>query len=501
MIGGQRGIARPARRVELWLLMMLTSHPVIAVLILSFLVRVLFILIVSPGASSAFGVGDDATYSFLAEGMATGRSGGWDPYARELYNGTATFTVPLTVIHLAFGSVEIGGPLLAATFGALAAALVTRLALEVLPTAWALAAGLTVAFFPSQVLWSSLTLKDSAVWAVLAGLAVLIAIGNRSSGRRLIWAVVGVIVVLLLVGHLRPHTFIVASWATALAALFSDRSLRIQRSIGAFLIAAAIPWVLGLGPAGLTLALNQDLEYRRTANAFGAATAFVPAAPIEEPVTQELESLQAEASSVDVNLESTLRAIKEIAAAGDSNAAAGDSNAASSSLRKQRRLRLMRERLRMLRVERAEVRERLEEAEARAAAEGSVPANEEDGVLSPMVQHLPKGLSVMLLEPYPWQATANSRVRLAQLESFLWYPLLALALAGLLGLAKDKKGRRALAFPVIAGGGILLVYALAEGNFGTAYRHRGEFVWVVVVLAAMGGRVVARTLADRRRQV
>jgi hypothetical protein len=43
------------------------------------------------------------------------------------------------------------------------------------------------------------------------------------------------------------------------------------------------------------------------------------------------------------------------------------------------------------------------------------------------------------------------------------------------------------------------MYALTEGNLGTAYRHRGEFVWVVALLAALGlSRVVA--WSDRRRE-
>jgi hypothetical protein len=48
-------------------------------------------------------------------------------------------------------------------------------------------------------------------------------------------------------------------------------------------------------------------------------------------------------------------------------------------------------------------------------------------------------------------------------------------------------------FPILVGGGILVMYALTEGNIGTAYRHRGEFVWVVAILGSSGlDRLVAR---------
>ena len=30
------------------------------------------------------------------------------------------------------------------------------------------------------------------------------------------------------------------------------------------------------------------------------------------------------------------------------------------------------------------------------------------------------------------------------------------------------------------------MWALVEGNFGTAYRHRGEFVWVAILFAGLG---------------
>ena len=52
-----------------------------------------------------------------------------------------------------------------------------------------------------------------------------------------------------------------------------------------------------------------------------------------------------------------------------------------------------------------------------------------------------------------------------------------------------------LAFPVLASMGSLLVYASVEGNLGTAFRHRGELVWGVALLAALG----AQTISGRRR--
>ena len=439
-------------------------HPVGAVFLVALGCRIVLVLLLHQLVGTEFfGIGDDATYSFLAEGMAEGRSPGWDPYARQLYNTTATFTVPLTLIHLAFGSVRIGGPLLAALAGALTAAFVTKVATGITSVRWAVLAGIGVALFPSQVLWSSFTLKDSTVWAVLTALALVVALAARATGRRLLYLGLGASFLLLLVGHLRTHTFVVATWGLALASFFSLRSSRVQRVAGSLLIAVALPWVLGLGPAALTFVLHQDVEYRRTANAFGAATAFVPDAPPEDPVElqQRVEELERQLALVRA---ATRSASPEPSSPAPGGPSPTDSLAGGEEIE--------------------ELTRQLKDA--REQLQAAPPPSEEDTVLSPTLRHLPKGLSVMLFEPYPWQTIDNQRVRLAQLENVFWYPLLALAALGLVQVLRDTRTRTALAFPVFAGGGILLVYALTEGNFGTAYRHRGEFVWVVFLLAAAG---------------
>jgi 4-amino-4-deoxy-L-arabinose transferase-like glycosyltransferase len=108
------------------------------------------------------------------------------------------------------------------------------------------------------------------------------------------------------------------------------------------------------------------------------------------------------------------------------------------------------------------------------------------------LSHLPRGLSVMLLEPYPWDPNRNLRVVFAKIDTILWYPILGLALVG---LAQVKNHPRVLVFPTLSGAGMLMGYALAEGNLGTAFRHRGELVWIVALLATFG----ARSLWERHK--
>jgi hypothetical protein len=91
----------------------------------------------------------------------------------------------------------------------------------------------------------------------------------------------------------------------------------------------------------------------------------------------------------------------------------------------------------------------------------------------------------MLIEPLPLPFAGSISLRLARGEDLLWYPLLALAV---FGLWRRRHQLAELVFPLLAGGGIVLMYALSEGNVGTAHRHRGEFVWVVAILATLGAK-------------
>ncbi len=115
------------------------------------------------------------------------------------------------------------------------------------------------------------------------------------------------------------------------------------------------------------------------------------------------------------------------------------------------------------------------------------------------MRYLPTGVTVVGLRPWPWESSSASLgIRFARAEALVWYPLLLLALVGITAI---RRHRRTLAFPVLAGGAILMMYGLTEGNLGTAYRHRGEFVWVVALLAAIGAERIAAWRSERRRVV
>lgn len=115
-----------------------------------------------------------------------------------------------------------------------------------------------------------------------------------------------------------------------------------------------------------------------------------------------------------------------------------------------------------------------------------------DGLVDEL-RRLPGAIGVFMAEPVPWEPTPSPRLEPARWESVLWYAVMFLAVVG---VATEVRRRRWTILPLLFASGIIAVYALAEGNLGTAYRHRGEVVWVAAIFAgigwhALGGR--ART--------
>jgi hypothetical protein len=105
---------------------------------------------------------------------------------------------------------------------------------------------------------------------------------------------------------------------------------------------------------------------------------------------------------------------------------------------------------------------------------------------------LPSGLLAVTVRPYPWEPAGNTSVRMAKVENVGWLLLYALAIVGAVA---GRRRRDVLAFPVIATGAILLTAAVTQGNLGTAFRHRGQVLWALALLAA----IAFQRLADRRR--
>jgi hypothetical protein len=415
---------------------LLLSHPVTAVFGVAIFVRVCLAVVINIHSGGSL-FGDDQTYSQMAFQYAAGNTSQWSAYEHELLRTNATFLYPFIALYDVFGPHIILGQLLVALMGAAAAAVTTRLALEGLRTRWALFAGLVVALLPSQVLWSALTLKDAFLWALLAGVGLCAAVAMRSSGRKVLFLFLGIVVLLVLMAYLRRHTFLVAAWALALTSWLGTREGRMRRTVGSLLIALCLPWIFGIGIGGEALVAQNagGLPEQRSRSAANAATALVQPPPQPGPT-------QAPAP----------------APAPSSTPSAGQPSQPAS----------------------------IDDSLGHESVTGNVKGN---------ARYLPRGLAAMVLLPYPWQSTPSHAMALAKLETVVWYPLLLLALLGVFSLRRNS---RVLGYAVVVGAAIATMWALVEGNFGTAYRHRGEFVWVVALLAAFGAQRLADVILTRR---
>ena len=124
----------------------------------------------------------------------------------------------------------------------------------------------------------------------------------------------------------------------------------------------------------------------------------------------------------------------------------------------------------------------VEEVREIARLEEAIATSTPSGVAD--ILYLPTGLRVMLLDPLPNQLDQSPNMRYAFAEHLLWHPLLLLALIGI--VARRASLTPGLVFTLLVTGGLATMWALVEGNFGTAYRHRGKLVWGVAVLAGIG---------------
>lgn len=428
------------------------SRPVLVVFLISLAVRSACAVLVTRLFGGALIQADSLMYHQMATAASTGATAHWDEYTHQLFAATATFLQPMTLLYQIFEPSQLLGALLVGVAGAATAAVTAALARDL----WrsntvALWVGLGVGLLPSQIFWSSVTMKDAFVWLMVATVALIALRASRATdGRRLLLMGALLLLAMLLLAYLRQHTLLVAGFALALTGWAGTAEHRWKRGLAGVAICIFLPWAVGLGPAGWTLISNKNISNMRLLNAVGARTAVVEVPEsLENP--QIVDNLFAEAS----NLRRNARRLERKGATEESAALEAKANEIES-------------RANSLQQEQAD----------------PIPSEEEAG-LAPSLRHLPRGTSVILLEPYPWQTSESTSLNLARAETLVWYPILALGLIGL-AMTAVRLRRSELLFPAAFALGTIVVYGLTEGNVGTAYRHRGEFVWAIVLLAGAG---------------
>jgi len=110
-----------------------------------------------------------------------------------------------------------------------------------------------------------------------------------------------------------------------------------------------------------------------------------------------------------------------------------------------------------------------------------------DNSVTASLKAIPGGLAAFYFRPFPWEAIGEQSLifRLAAVENLLWFVLYGFALFGIRPL-----WRRHPAIVVFGSSFFLtagLGAAVTQGNIGTAFRHRLQILWVVALLAVVGG--------------
>jgi hypothetical protein len=110
-----------------------------------------------------------------------------------------------------------------------------------------------------------------------------------------------------------------------------------------------------------------------------------------------------------------------------------------------------------------------------------------DNSVTASLKAIPGGLAAFYFRPFPWEAIGEQSLifRLAAVENLLWFVLYGFALFGIRPLWRRHP------VIVIFGSSFFLTAGLGasvtQGNIGTAFRHRLQVLWVVALLAVVGG--------------
>ena len=430
------------------------ERPLLTVFVTALVVRLCVVALVAVFADGHL-FQDDHGYLRLAERHGD-KSLTWDAGSQSLWRVNLSFLAPIGFLFDAFGPYPVLAQSLQALAGAWTATCVTMLVGRHARPVITVGAGMVAALFPSQVLWSSLVLKDALVWMCLASIAVLVARWIETGDLvPFIGGAAGLLLLLLYLSHLRAHTLVTTCFAVLLSVVWRPSPLRPARIAISMVLLLLVPLAAGVGLSGHQLWRIGlfGMEEQRQAGAIGASTALV-----EIPVHTELSHAALRLSELETEY---LRLSDDLQGAGDDLQGAGD------DLQKARR-----------------------NYEYWLDKAGSVTPS----TIADDLMYLPTGIRVMLIDPLPNQLENNPRMILAFIEHLIWYPLLALCI---LGIPSVRRGSAELVFTALIATGLVAMWALVEGNFGTAYRHRGEFVWAVIVFAGIG----AERLASRRSAI
>ena len=391
---------------------------------------------------------DASQYLAIAEARAEGRlQEVWGGYGLSLYGTTRAFSGQLSFLFGLFGPYRLVAQMVAVIYGVATAGLTTAVALRLVRRPLALASGLVVALVPSQVLFSSVGLRESLVWALLAAAAVICSrLGPRAGRPSIVIGVAGLAVLFYLLASLRVQTAIVALWCLPLA-LVAVRGHRPFRIGGAAVLFLVVPLLVGQSPGGVRFLLDATgrLGTIRTYMAMNAESAIAePVRLIETTVSPAVGTGVVAGGGAEAVLPVTvekgslnvLDRVEHLGPGGEQFVINLDGNAV-------------------------------------------VVHND----LSANLAAIPRGLVAVTLRPVPWEAGIRGKQLAAAFESIIWIPLFVLAGVGAWVRRRDS---HLVALPASLVLALTLSSAGTQGNLGTAFRHRGQILFALSILAVAG---------------
>ena len=465
------------------------ARPVLSVFIVALLVRVV-VAVVSGIFHEGVLVPDEVSYLRIADLKSTGDlslpptqrclslavADGTQYYCnywQGLFNSTRTFSWPLTSLFWVFGPHRLLGQLLAGLAGATAAAVTARLATQLLRPPFGLGAGLVVALLPSQILFSSVALRESTIWLLLAGIGLLVSLSARQKRVDiLVLSALGIGLLFVLLAWLRLQTAVLALWCVVpvFAIVGKSRQIRVLLAIGVLVV---FPILVGVGPAGSGFIMSsiERLGYSRNVMSLGADTAFNYTA-WSESGSSVVPSASNSMTEVQVG---ALNILSREVGSEHSTSSGGRSESGSSVVPSASNS--------MTEVQVGALNILSREVGALNILSREV-GNES---VSDTILILPSGLYNSMVRPVLWSVSdlrnASSSHAMAALEAPAW--IVGYLFAGFGGYS-NRRRLEIVGYPILFVIAIALSGAVTHGNLGTAFRHRGQIVFALAVLALAG---------------
>ncbi|MAZ61689.1 MAG: hypothetical protein CMB18_00065 [Euryarchaeota archaeon] len=312
------------------------------------------------------------------------------------------FYLPIDFLFRIFGQITFLAQIIPVFAGAITAMAITLILLKYTRTTTALYAGILFAVYPSQVLWSSLVLRDSLIWMTIA--LILLTLrkwdGNTDRKNFLSYGLILSILIIYL-SFVRSNTMLIACIALLIAVAWKSKNFATAKIFLLAILFIFVPFIADIGLAGQNLfKLAADgLSSSRQINSSGNLA-------LKDPFS-------------DMRLADLF--------------------------------------------------------------------------------YLPIGLRVMLLDPLPHQLQQSYELILAFCENLLWYPTLIFSGYGVFKMR--KKINSETAFLIFCTTGLIVKWSIYEGNFGTAFRHRSEFIWSTIIFAAIGFEYWSHKRSEQKETV